>query len=110
MCRQQLPGLDVPPMLDQVPGQDQPCEVGREVLAQRGAFVHDRGDRLVIGRQELEVEPRLRPQEARVAARTRGRVARQRLHCIAQRSEEHTSELQSLMRSTYAVLCLKKKK
>src|SRR3546814_7535334 len=27
-----------------------------------------------------------------------------------QRSEEHTSELQSLMRSSYAVLCLKKKK
>src|SRR3546814_5295647 len=26
-----------------------------------------------------------------------------------QRSEEHTSELQSLMRSTYAVFCLKKK-
>src|SRR3546814_8195587 len=25
------------------------------------------------------------------------------------RSEEHTSELQSLMRSTYAVICLKKK-
>src|SRR3546814_6307708 len=27
-----------------------------------------------------------------------------------QRSEEHTSELQSLMRSSYAVVCLKKKK
>src|SRR3546814_8491015 len=27
----------------------------------------------------------------------------------AMRSEEHTSELQSLMRSSYAVLCLKKK-
>src|SRR3546814_4169073 len=27
-----------------------------------------------------------------------------------QRSEEHTSELQSLMRNTYAVFCLKKKK
>src|SRR3546814_2061818 len=26
------------------------------------------------------------------------------------RSEEHTSELQSLMRTSYAVLCLKKKK
>src|SRR3546814_5294565 len=26
------------------------------------------------------------------------------------RSEEHTSELQSLMRTTYAVVCLKKKK
>src|SRR3546814_6275729 len=29
-----------------------------------------------------------------------------RLHC---RSEEHTSELQSLMRISYAVFCLKKK-
>src|SRR3546814_14722795 len=29
---------------------------------------------------------------------------------IAHRSEEHTSELQSLMRSSYAVFCLKKKK
>src|SRR3546814_3306213 len=29
---------------------------------------------------------------------------------IKQRSEEHTSELQSLMRISYAVFCLKKKK
>src|SRR3546814_5510019 len=29
---------------------------------------------------------------------------------IASRSEEHTSELQSLMRISYAVFCLKKKK
>src|SRR3546814_4835676 len=29
---------------------------------------------------------------------------------IPQRSEEHTSELQSLMRISYAVFCLKKKK
>src|SRR3546814_3554903 len=29
---------------------------------------------------------------------------------LFERSEEHTSELQSLMRSTYAVFCLKKKK
>src|SRR3546814_21053034 len=28
----------------------------------------------------------------------------------AERSEEHTSELQSLMRTSYAVFCLKKKK
>src|SRR3546814_7774694 len=28
---------------------------------------------------------------------------------LAQRSEEHTSELQSLMRISYAVFCLKKK-
>src|SRR3546814_2303425 len=30
--------------------------------------------------------------------------------CTGQRSEEHTSELQSLMRISYAVFCLKKKK
>src|SRR3546814_1010258 len=29
---------------------------------------------------------------------------------LANRSEEHTSELQSLMRTSYAVFCLKKKK
>src|SRR3546814_10122474 len=31
-------------------------------------------------------------------------------HSTCYRSEEHTSELQSLMRITYAVFCLKKKK
>src|SRR3546814_7532324 len=31
------------------------------------------------------------------------------LRCIRTRSEEHTSELQSLMRISYAVFCLKKK-
>src|SRR3546814_8596687 len=29
---------------------------------------------------------------------------------LAQRSEEHTSELKSIMRNSYAVFCLKKKK
>src|SRR3546814_3784742 len=36
-------------------------------------------------------------------------IARQ-AHAQGDRSEEHTSELQSLMRSSYAVFCLKKKK
>src|SRR3546814_6450119 len=31
-------------------------------------------------------------------------------HVVLDRSEEHTSELQSLMRISYAVFCLKKKK
>src|SRR3546814_10868013 len=35
---------------------------------------------------------------------------RKRLHKVVRRSEEHTSELQSLMRISYAVFCLKKKK
>src|SRR3546814_6916911 len=38
----------------------------------------------------------------------RHRLALGRLHLL--RSEEHTSELQSLMRISYAVFCLKKKK
>src|SRR3546814_12687254 len=33
-----------------------------------------------------------------------------KLHHPSHRSEEHTSELQSLMRISYAVFCLKKKK
>src|SRR3546814_9316269 len=33
-----------------------------------------------------------------------------RIEIMQQRSEEHTSELQSLMRTSYAVFCLKKKK
>src|SRR3546814_8843064 len=47
------------------------------------------------------------------ADRGSGRVAHLRLgHCLEllrKRSEEHTSELQSLMRISYAVFCLKKK-
>src|SRR3546814_6728167 len=37
-------------------------------------------------------------------------VGRCREGAVAVRSEEHTSELQSLMRISYAVFCLKKKK
>src|SRR3546814_5559796 len=37
-------------------------------------------------------------------------AARIALAMVSQRSEEHTSELQSLMRISYAVFCLKKKK
>src|SRR3546814_6399307 len=35
--------------------------------------------------------------------------AQARRRCSERRSEEHTSELQSLMRISYAVFCLKKK-
>src|SRR3546814_2675839 len=42
--------------------------------------------------------------------RMRGRFLVTRLDYAGDRSEEHTSELQSLMRISYAVFCLKKKK
>src|SRR3546814_6823007 len=35
---------------------------------------------------------------------------REEIDIMSRRSEEHTSELQSLMRTSYAVFCLKKKK
>src|SRR3546814_1659386 len=41
--------------------------------------------------------------------RTQRRVKRRRAVSKSTRSEEHTSELQSLMRNSYAVLCLTKK-
>src|SRR3546814_1311853 len=45
----------------------------------------------------------------RIPPASDGSVGNRRLQ-LAQRSEEHTSELQSLMRISYAVFCLKKKK
>src|SRR3546814_7020521 len=42
--------------------------------------------------------------------RTRTRWGRRTPWIVTGRSEEHTSELQSLMRISYAVFCLKKKK
>src|SRR3546814_1793707 len=51
-------------------------------------------------------------QRLRAAAdrdRPGGEDRRHREHQCSARSEEHTSELQSLMRISYAVLCLKKK-
>src|SRR3546814_3831960 len=40
--------------------------------------------------------------------RPKSRILRVPLMGVAKRSEEHTSELQSLMRISYAVFCLKK--
>src|SRR3546814_9502245 len=51
-------------------------------------------------RSGFEFEPRAEKPGAKTAGRT----------APAKRSEEHTSELQSLMRISYAVFCLKKKK
>src|SRR3546814_2948230 len=71
-------------------------------LAQRGATAVDAGQREL--RQQLRPVAPLRRQgrhhiDPMVLA----------LHLAQYRSEEHTSELQSLMRISYAVFCLKKK-
>src|SRR3546814_1980742 len=62
-----------------------------------------RGFHIFAGSQTLDADAIIDAQRA-----TLGLAAR--LAEEADRSEEHTSELQSLMRSSYAVFCLKKKK
>src|SRR3546814_3535134 len=73
-----------------------------EVEAQRRIGAADAADdpaQLVENRRELRLQraPRLGQLQPLVMA-------------VEQRSEEHTSELQSLMRISYAVCCVKKKK
>src|SRR3546814_7627425 len=70
----------------------------------------------LIGFDDLEVRSdgseRIWCAGLRPCYETEMNVRRRRVWSIrrAQRSEEHTSELQSLMRISYAVFCLKKKK
>src|SRR3546814_4946560 len=65
-------------------------------------------DRRLQGWQDIALNDTGRAQAARLAARVREAAAARPFAAL--RSEEHTSELQSLMRISYAVFCLKKKK
>src|SRR3546814_7964155 len=57
------------------------------------------------------VRPGILVEEKTLGAGLHFRLAPQyEADCLSFRSEEHTSELQSLMRISYAVFCLKKKK
>src|SRR3546814_15280117 len=62
-------------------------------------------------RQPVHAAGRRRPGGAPAAdvGRAAGAVRHRQAERRALRSEEHTSELQSLMRISYAVFCLKKK-
>src|SRR3546814_8712201 len=72
---------------------------------------------LQLPRPRSGAEARLELEVLQRVVRVRGReepghrrVTRRVLRIEQRRSEEHTSELQSLMRISYAVFCLKKKK
>src|SRR3546814_5169962 len=66
-------------------------------------ILEHRGDEMILDVGRGQVGPRC-PEAARL-----GKAGRQDAGALAARSEEHTSELQSLMRISYAVFCLKKK-
>src|SRR3546814_9294927 len=55
---------------------------------------------MLLGRQSYLIRPLFTERKKRPQDRSK----------LSQRSEEHTSELQSLLRISYAVFCLKKKK
>src|SRR3546814_7311511 len=76
-------------------------------------------EQLAVARIETDRADRAVPFDLRNVAEQHPRIGNRREadavghfrpRRIAQRSEEHTSELQSLMRSSYAVFCLQKKK
>src|SRR3546814_1865837 len=90
----------------------QPGAARRRRMARESAFVAQQlAARLAVAAVPDRAEP-----DDPVDARRRGGLV-QRLGAATdpgrqrdRRSEEHTSELQSLMRISYAVFCLKKKK
>src|SRR3546814_6016300 len=73
--------------------------------------IRDADQALAVGAAEIP-EPAVVSLEARDVELAVGGAERTAAehHRRVDRSEEHTSELQSLMRRSYAVFCLKKKK
>src|SRR3546814_2824023 len=65
-------------------------------------------DRFLLDAQEMATRLLL-GDEAALLERLRAVLAYRTQWFVPERSEEHTSELQSLMRISYAVFCLKKK-
>src|SRR3546814_5221009 len=72
----------------------------------RAEYLANRGG---VNRDTVPLKEALVPYRQAIARDPSFALALARLS-NAQRSEEHTSELQSLMRISYAVFCLKKKK
>src|SRR3546814_5532651 len=99
-------------------GDRLPAGIDREMRRdQRGQFVLDIGFHAETGGPgglgRIDVEARALPEIIRLVVghvlAARARVGGDEDHAVCGRSEEHTSELQSLMRISYAVFCLKKK-
>src|SRR3546814_9697186 len=83
--------------------------VGFQVIADEGSLTHN--CTLTAGGQGFDIKHKNHfrlSNDCRGGRRCRSGSCRKSL-CHLIRSEEHTSELQSLMRNSYAVFCLKKK-
>src|SRR3546814_1786345 len=84
-------------------------DAGQQVMQAVAEFVEQRHD-FVVRQQCRFARQRWREIASQISDRLlqamRGMAA---VDALVHRSEEHTSELQSLMRNSYAVFCLKKK-
>src|SRR3546814_1768154 len=92
------------------------ADIGDDLLARRLAALDRRRAEVrqqhdIVERQQRRVDRGFVRIDVEPGARDAARLQRrdQRLFVDDFRSEEHTSELQSLMRISYAVFCLKKK-
>src|SRR3546814_3426088 len=85
-----------------------PTRLGKTDWHRLATVARDRAQGIVVGRvidRDAVARPRQRTQDEREA------ILRAARHDdLLRRSEEHTSELQSLMRISYAVFCLNKKR
>src|SRR3546814_1626708 len=91
-------------VLADIGGDHLPDLPGAEQLAQPLAV-----DAGVVARDGEVLDPRIADRvDQPLGNAAQAETARADLHPV-ERSEEHTSELQSLMRISYAVFCLKKK-
>src|SRR3546814_6474403 len=91
------PGLSMPEFLQRY-GTEPSCEAALEQARWPAGFRCPRCDGVTYSRVR-----------GRTYALFQCQACRHQTSLIAGRSEEHTSELQSLMRISYAVFCLKKK-
>src|SRR3546814_8327806 len=98
-----LVDLRMPPLAEELHLRLAEAARRRQILRRREGLVAD-------AEHEAVVEGRVQFRDHAVLRRS-GEVEPDDLqpHHVAERSEEHTSELQSLMRISYAVFCLKKK-
>src|SRR3546814_2286144 len=80
---------------------------GAADIERAGAAVEEARLPLIVHRLHGQIDPAV--QRRALVRDPEGRRKLILATSIAERSEEHTSELQSLMRISYAVFCLKKK-